>query len=189
LGRLRHRLNVLYEDRLDGRITKALYDEKSKTTQEQVATVERKLVEARSSELPPLTTALDVLRLTSNACNAFRVQPEPEQRKLLTMMQEAQWKDRRLQTLCSNHLNFCGARTGRTSMKSMGTVGQKGIVKFGSPRRTLIRNRNGEYSRRHLLPRVNQQVEFGDAIPHMAPQKPWFPTTSPPHCATQVIDY
>ena len=41
-----------------------------------------------------------ILRLTSNACHAFRVQTEPEQRKLLTMMvQEAQWKDGRLQLL------------------------------------------------------------------------------------------
>jgi hypothetical protein len=53
----------------------------------------------RTAELPPLTTALDILRLTSNACHAFRAQPEPEQRKLLTMMlKEAQWKDRRLHT-------------------------------------------------------------------------------------------
>jgi DNA invertase Pin-like site-specific DNA recombinase len=99
LGRLQHRLNTLYEDRLDGRITKTFYDEKSKAIQEQVAEVERKLTATRTAELPPLTTALDILRLTSNACHAFREQPEPEQRKLLTMMiKEAEWRDGRLRT-------------------------------------------------------------------------------------------
>jgi site-specific DNA recombinase len=99
LGRLRHRLNILYEDRLDGTIAKTFYDEKSKTIQVQIDEVERKLSSARSAELSPLTTALDVLRLTSNACHAFRLQPEPEQRKLLTLMlKDAQWKDGGLQT-------------------------------------------------------------------------------------------
>jgi DNA invertase Pin-like site-specific DNA recombinase len=99
LARLRHRLNVLYEDRLDGRIAKTFYDEKSKATQDHIAETERKLSAARSADLPPLTAGLDILRLTSNACHAFRAQPEPEQRKLLTMMlKEAQWKDGRLQT-------------------------------------------------------------------------------------------
>ena len=52
---------------------------------------------ARTAELPPLTTAVDIIRLTSNACHAFRSQPEPEQRKLLTMvLKEAKWKDGRL---------------------------------------------------------------------------------------------
>jgi hypothetical protein len=90
---------MLYEDRLDGRITKAFYDEKSTTIQEQLAEVERKVTALRAAELPPLITALDILRSTSNACHAFRAQPEPEQRKLLTMMlKEAQWKEGRLHT-------------------------------------------------------------------------------------------
>jgi DNA invertase Pin-like site-specific DNA recombinase len=99
LARLRHRLDTLYEDRLDGRITKTFYDEKSRTISGQMAEVERKLAAAESAELPPLTSALDIVRLTSNACQAFREQVESEQRKLLTMMlKEAQWKDGRLHT-------------------------------------------------------------------------------------------
>jgi hypothetical protein len=104
LARLRHRFDTLYEDRLDGRITKTFYDEKSRTISEQIGEVERRLASAKSAELPPLTSALDIVRLTSNACNAFRAQPEPEQRKLLTMMlKEAQWKDGRLHTSVVRH--------------------------------------------------------------------------------------
>jgi DNA invertase Pin-like site-specific DNA recombinase len=118
LARLQYRLNTLYEDRLDGRITKTFYDEKSRTISGQIAEVERKLTAIRAAELPPLTTALDILRLTSRACHAFRAQPEAEQRKLLTMMlKEAQWKEGRLHTTllepfellrCSNHASSNG---------------------------------------------------------------------------------
>jgi DNA invertase Pin-like site-specific DNA recombinase len=118
LARLRHRLNMLYEDRLDGSITKSFYDEKSKTIQTQIADAERRLTEVRNAELPPLTTGLDLLQLTSNACHAFREQTEPEQRKLLTMMiKEAEWKDGALHTTllepfellrCSNRTNANG---------------------------------------------------------------------------------
>ena len=42
----------------------------------------------------PLTTALDIARMTSNACNQFREQNETEQRRLLTMiLKEATWQD------------------------------------------------------------------------------------------------
>lgn len=94
---MRHRLNTLYEDRLDGRITKTVYDEKTRTMEEQIAELERKLIATRTAELPALISAVDIIRLTSNACHAFRAQPEPEQRKLLTMvLKEAAWKDGRL---------------------------------------------------------------------------------------------
>lgn len=47
----------------------------------------------------PLTTALDLARLTSNACNAFREQNEEEQRTLLTtILKAATWKDTSLAT-------------------------------------------------------------------------------------------
>jgi DNA invertase Pin-like site-specific DNA recombinase len=99
LARLRHRLNTLYEDRLDGRITGTFYDEKSQIIQSQITDTVRELGEIRNAQLPPLTTGLDILRLTSNACHTFRAQTQSEQRKLLTMMiKGAKWKDGTLHT-------------------------------------------------------------------------------------------
>ena len=98
-SRTQHRLSTLYEDRLDGSITKTMYDEKARTLQTQQEDVERKLTTARETDQVPLTTALDLARLTSNACNAFRDQNETEQRQLLTtVLKDATWKDGRLRT-------------------------------------------------------------------------------------------
>ena len=47
----------------------------------------------------PLTTALDIARMTSNACNAFREQNDEAQRQLLTtLLKEATWQDGGLRT-------------------------------------------------------------------------------------------
>jgi site-specific DNA recombinase len=135
VGRLRHRLDTLYEDRLDGRITKTVYDEKSKTFQEQIEEAQRKIAEARSAELPPLTTAVDMLRLTSNACHLFRAQAETEQRKLLTMMVKgAQWKDGRLHTTLLEPFELLRRSNRGTGNEINGNGGPKRDFKIWLPR-------------------------------------------------------
>lgn len=100
LQRLTHKLETLYEDRLEGRITKSFYDEKATTIEFQRAEIAKKLDEIENEALPSLATAVDIARLTSQACSKFREQCEAEQRKLLTMMlKEAAWKDGQLQTV------------------------------------------------------------------------------------------
>ena len=97
--RVQHRLSTLYEDRLDQTITKAVYEDKARTLQAQLDEIDRKLAKARDTAQVPLTTALDLARLTSDACNAFRDQNEEEQRKLLTtVLKEATWQDGGLRT-------------------------------------------------------------------------------------------
>jgi hypothetical protein len=47
----------------------------------------------------PIDQAVDVLRLTSRACQLFLQQPATEQRRLLqTLIKDAAWKDRALRT-------------------------------------------------------------------------------------------
>lgn len=97
--RVQQRLGTLYEDRLDQTITKNIYEEKARTLQAQLDEIERKLDNARQTAQVSLTTALDLARLTSNACNAFREQNETEQRKLLTtVLKEATWQEGGLRT-------------------------------------------------------------------------------------------
>jgi hypothetical protein len=66
LGCLRHRLNVLYEDRLCGRMTKTFYDEKSKTI-----LLTMMLMEAQWKDGMLHTTLLELLELLrrSNQAN------------------------------------------------------------------------------------------------------------------------
>ena len=92
-------MGTLYEDRLDGRVTSAFFDQKASLIGSQQDELRKSIFEIQDVTLPPLTTAVEIARLTSHACSAFRNQTEPEQRKLLTtVLKDALWKDGQLQT-------------------------------------------------------------------------------------------
>lgn len=98
IERLSHKLSTLYDDRLDGRITGAFFDQKAAQVESQQADLRRSIAELENATLPPLTTAVEIARLTSHACTAFRNQEEPEQRKLLSLvLKNASWKGGQLQ--------------------------------------------------------------------------------------------
>ena len=98
IERLNHKLSTLYDDRLEGRITGAFYDQKAAQIESQQSDLRRSIAELENATLPPLTTAVELARLTSHACTAFRDQEEPEQRKLLAMvLKNSSWKDGQLQ--------------------------------------------------------------------------------------------
>ena len=81
----------------------------------QEADLHRQLNELQAATLPARPTAVEIARLTSRACSAFRTQEESEQRKLLSIvLKGASWKDQKLQTALfepfelvrrSNHTN------------------------------------------------------------------------------------
>jgi len=97
IDRLVHKRNTLYDDRLDGRITGTYYDQKAAQIESQQAELRRNIAELESCPLPPLTTAVELARLTSQACAAFRQQTGEEQRKLITLvMKEASWQEKKL---------------------------------------------------------------------------------------------
>jgi hypothetical protein len=71
LERLESRLAVLYEDRLDGRITPEFFDQKAAGTREQQDRLRHKIAEYRQAQLGPPSEALDLMKLTSKACELF----------------------------------------------------------------------------------------------------------------------
>lgn len=89
---------MLFDDRLEGRITGAFYDQKAAQIESQQTKPHRATVELDSATLPPLTNAVALARLTRHADTVFRDQQEPEQRKLLAMvLKNSSWKDGQLQ--------------------------------------------------------------------------------------------
>ncbi|MBI2685841.1 MAG: hypothetical protein HYX27_05975 [Acidobacteria bacterium] len=72
IERLSHKLSTLYDDRLDGRIPPTVYDQKAAMIESQQADLRRDILELESAILPPLTTAVEITRLTSHARTAFR---------------------------------------------------------------------------------------------------------------------
>lgn len=93
LERTQTRLEILYEDRLDGRIDPATYDRKAEENRQQQERIRQKIRDAEAALLPPVSEAIDLVAVTSRAADLFLEQPGTEQRKLLRLLlKQASWK-------------------------------------------------------------------------------------------------
>ncbi len=93
LERTQARLEMLYEDRLDGRIEAATYDQKAAEIREGQERIRQKIKHAETAEATPVGEAVDLVGLTSKTADLFLGQPGREQRKLLHLvLEEASWK-------------------------------------------------------------------------------------------------
>ena len=91
--RLQGRLDAMYEDKLDGRITPHQYDLKAKENRSRQEALRTKIREYQAPAAD-LLAGLNMMRLSSVACKEFQRQGSREQRKLLTLVVEcATWKD------------------------------------------------------------------------------------------------
>ena len=94
LDRLQARLDVLYDDRLDGRIDVITYDKKADEIRVNQQRVRTKITQCQPTGLAPTTTAVDLMSLTSNAADRFERQCASEQRRLLRLvLKEAIWQN------------------------------------------------------------------------------------------------
>jgi site-specific DNA recombinase len=99
LGRLQSRLDVLYDDRLDGRIDVATYDKKAEAIRENQQQVRTKITQCQPAGLATATEAIDLMSLTSKAAELFMGQSASEQRRLLrVVLQEAIWQNGQLRS-------------------------------------------------------------------------------------------
>jgi hypothetical protein len=83
LDRLQARLDVLYDDRLDGRIDASTYDKKAEEVRTHQQLVRTKIDGCHSATLAPATAAFDLISLTSKTAELFQSQCASEQRRLL----------------------------------------------------------------------------------------------------------
>ncbi len=93
LERFQTRLEVLYDDRLDGRIDASTYDKRAADIRQQQSDIRRRVAERQATGLPPASKAVDLIALTSRAAELFVEQPGKEQNKLVRLLVEsASWK-------------------------------------------------------------------------------------------------
>jgi site-specific DNA recombinase len=90
---LQARLDVLYEDRLDGRIDAAMYDRNAKQIREQQIRIQQRIRSAEATTLPPMIRAADLIVRTSQSAQRFSEEPAAEQRHFLQLvLTAASWK-------------------------------------------------------------------------------------------------
>ena len=111
LERLQKRLDVLYDDRLDGRIEAARYDQKANEIREDQQRLRTKMNECQMS-LPPVREAVNLIALTSQAAHWFAGQSACEQRKLLHIIRgDAVWQGGESGCASERRLRNCDSRT------------------------------------------------------------------------------
>jgi site-specific DNA recombinase len=84
LDRLQSRLDVLYDDRLDGRIDAGTYDRKAGEIRRQQDHLRCR--EGEAPEMPSIGQAVDLIAITAKAADLFLEQTGVEQRKLLRLV-------------------------------------------------------------------------------------------------------
>ena len=95
--RIESKLDMLYEDRLEGRISPDTYDRKSADIRIQSKSLTGRLEEIRAAA--PVKEAINLLNLTSRAAELFAIQPPHEKQAFLRLvLKSATWKHGELQT-------------------------------------------------------------------------------------------
>src|SRR5207247_6909290 len=93
------RLETMYLDKLDGRITQEFFDQQSAAWRSEQDGLQRKIQEVQKATPAPIDQAVDMLRLTSRASELFLKQTAAEQRRLLqVVVAKEDWQDGTLRT-------------------------------------------------------------------------------------------
>ncbi|MGB6944390.1 MAG: zinc ribbon domain-containing protein [Bryobacteraceae bacterium] len=97
--RLLSKLDILYDDRLEGRISPEMYDRKALGCQNQATALGRRIDEIRAGTPAPARSAIDMMALTSRTADLFVVQPPHEKQAFLRLvLKSAAWQHGELQT-------------------------------------------------------------------------------------------
>ena len=95
--RVQAKLEAIYDDRLEGRISKDLYDRKSHDLRTQGLELLGRMNEMRVSAPAPVEDAINLMDLTSRAAELFLMQSAPEKQRFLRLvLKSATWQDGRL---------------------------------------------------------------------------------------------
>ena len=82
------RIETMYLDKLDGRITQEFFDKQSAMWRREQDALLLKIQDIQKATLAPIDEAVDMLRLTSRASELFLQQTALEQRRLLQVVVE-----------------------------------------------------------------------------------------------------
>lgn len=97
--RIEARIETMYMDKLDGRITQEFFDKQSFTWRGEQEGLLRKIQNIQKATPAPIDRAVDMLRLTSRASELFLKQSAAEQRRLLqVVVEKAAWQGGVLRT-------------------------------------------------------------------------------------------
>jgi site-specific DNA recombinase len=93
------RIDMMYTDKLDGRITPESFDQRAAAARAEQEGIQRKILDLQKSAPAPVEEAIDIMGSISQAAGLFLEQTGAEQRRLLqVIMERAAWKGNMLET-------------------------------------------------------------------------------------------
>ncbi len=96
---LKCRIETMYLDKLDGRITQDFFDKQTATWRSEQDGIQQQIQDVQRSAPTPVEQAIDMMRLTSRAAELFVQQTAAEQRRLLSVViRNATWRGGELRT-------------------------------------------------------------------------------------------
>jgi len=97
--RINTRIETMYLDKLDGRITGEFHDQRSAAWRDEQNALLRRIQDIQKATPAPVDEAINLMELTSRACELFTHQPAAEQRRLLqVVVEKSTWQDGRMRT-------------------------------------------------------------------------------------------
>ena len=119
------RIEAMYLDKLDGRISTSFYDEKAALWRQEQTVLQRRINDLRHTR-QNYEDAIGAIEHTSALCKEFPTQPPAEQRRLLKILiEKAAWKDGELETTLRNPFEKLRV-SNRASITKQGTNGNGG---------------------------------------------------------------
>jgi hypothetical protein len=162
--RLQQPIEMMYVDRLDGRISVAFFDEKSTEWREQQKQVEARMAQLATTELRSATEAVQIIRSVSDACGSFQERQPQQQRTIATALTEkATWKAGKFEWLPKSPFQMLAHSNSVSQTKEGRNRVQGRKLKFGSPRRTLFINGDGDF--RGRIRQILRQRRMSDPKP------------------------
>jgi hypothetical protein len=150
---IQSRIETMYLDKLDGRITQEFFDKHSATWHREQDGLQHKIQDIQKATLAPIDQAVDMLRLTSRASELFLQQPATEQRRLLqVVVEKAAWQDGALRTTLFEPFEILRHSNQESYRKEKENCGSGRDLEVWLPERYITRNRNSPRAERGAQP-------------------------------------
>ena len=135
------RIETMYMDKLDGRISQELFDRQATSMRREQETFLHKIQGIEKATPAPVDHAIDMLRLTSSASELFLQQPAAEQRRLLqVVVEKAAWQDGALRTTLFEPLEILRHSNQESYRKEKEKAGSGRELGIWLPERDIARN-------------------------------------------------
>jgi hypothetical protein len=133
--RLQGRIETMYLDRLDGRISAPFFDEKSKEWREQQKQIEARMAQLQTTQRRSAMEAVQTIRSVSDACGSFQERQPQKQRALVSLMEKATWKAEKFEWVLKSPFQFLVHSNSASQRNERGKPGSGQEIEIWLPKK------------------------------------------------------